>query len=249
MTVVIRSLRRMLAALTVLVALVVASLGPACADLTLVSRQTASMPGAAAESTEQTLWLGKDRMRQDSGTNSILVRLDQKKLYLVDHGKKQYSVISLPVDLKQLLPAELAGMAEELRKAAQVQVVVEPTNDKQTVGSWPAQLYRVTASSVMGKITSQAWLTQAIAIDSNLFQQLMNTIADLLPEAKLASELAKLKGYPVLVENSFEMMGQSFQSREELVSASDKPAPAGTYELPPQYTAKPFNLIEMQPDP
>jgi hypothetical protein len=101
----------------------------------------------------------------------------------------------------------------------------------------------------MGKITSQAWLTLEIAIDSNLFQQLMNTIADLLPEAKLASELAKLKGYPVLVENSFEMMGQSFQSREELVSASDKPAPAGTYDLPPQYSAKPFNLIEMQPDP
>src|SRR6202030_958493 len=50
-------------------------------------------------------WVAADKMRRDEGSISAIVRLDRKKLYLVNHADKTFSVVDLPIDWAKLVPS------------------------------------------------------------------------------------------------------------------------------------------------
>ena len=196
-----------------------------------------------ASDDEVTLWIGEDRAVRHTDDKTALLRLDQKKLYVIDHTAKTYSALDLPVDFAAYLPPEAKQQMGQMLQAMTMTATVEPTDQTKEIKGWDARLFEVNLSNPMGMtIDSKVWATNDIAIELSSLKEMTRAMASLQPGAAAAAEeLLKIDGVPVLMESEIKGMGGSTTSREELVSAETQDAPAGTYEVPEGYTEEPWN--------
>lgn len=196
-----------------------------------------------AKDTQIKIWLGADRMRRDEGDTSMIVRLDRKRLYILDHADKAYSEIALPVDFRKLLPGQ-EELAKQVEKMMEVDAQVTPTQESQKIGQWNARKVQVSLKSAMGMtISSNVWISPEVP-GYRALNQMSSTLLALQPgTSKWAAKLASLEGFPVLQEQDVSAVGARFKIREELLSAQEQAAPAGTYDLPGGYQAKPFDPL------
>jgi hypothetical protein len=200
-------------------------------------------------------WLGanKARMDQEDGTSSILLA-DKKILYLIDNNKKQYSEMPLDFD-KMLEEAAGAEAGEDPEKAEAMKKMpgfmknmmkgmtegmsakVTETGETQTIGSWKCRKYLIEMNrGMMGKMQSEAWATEDLKIDYNLYFTSANAMMASQPGFdKIVKEMQKIKGVVVSQTGKMNVMGSDVTSTTELLECSDKDAPAGTYELPAGY--------------
>lgn len=196
-----------------------------------------------AEETEVTFWVGDGRAARSDGDSTLIIRSDEKKLYMVDHTAETYSVMDLPVDIMSLFPEETRKQMEPMMESMKMSATVEKSGETREINDWSAERWNVTLSNAMGmKIVSQVWASTEVDVDLDSFRSLSRAMASLQPGfGAAAEELLKIEGVPVLMESDVQMMGSSFGSREELLSASTENAPAGTYDVPEGYTEKEYN--------
>ncbi len=200
----------------------------------------------ATDSTE-TIWIGKDRMRSEDGNKVTIVRADQKKLYMLDLKAKTVSTIEMPFDLKKHMPAEMAPMMEQMM--AQMKVTVTPTTETKKIKDWNATKYTMTVTMPMGGgITQDLWATKDIKFDSAAFNELFGAMmSTAMGGSAMATELKKIDGFVVLTERVQKMMGQSIKSRDEVTKVDTKDAPDGLYDVPKDFTEKPFDPMADSP--
>ncbi|MFP4082167.1 MAG: DUF4412 domain-containing protein [Candidatus Aminicenantes bacterium] len=193
-------------------------------------------------------WLSKDKMRQDEGqSRTTIVRLDQDKIYVVDHEKKSYSVMDLPIDFEK----ELSPQAKQMMQMMQVTPKVTATEETQKIKDWDCRKYIVEIDvSMMGMnmpMKMEMWLTKDIDIDMDMYKDLSTKILSINPMFKgFAQEFEKLDGYPVVTLFSMTMMGAETKYREEVLSVEEADAPEGTYELPEGYSETAFNPFQQR---
>jgi hypothetical protein len=192
------------------------------------------VPGS--DKTEVT-WIGKDRMRVDDGESVILVRADQKKVYMIDLAAKTYSAFDLPFDPAKYVPAEMAPMLAQMRP----KVAVTATGETKQIKEWSATRYTMTITSPMGSpSTQEMWVVKDLGIDLAAWREMAGAMLASNPMmGGMADELKKVEGFPVLTERT--MMGST--SREEVLTIERKEAPAGHYDLPAGLTEKPFDAM------
>jgi hypothetical protein len=197
-----------------------------------------------AKDSQVKIWMSGDKMRRDDGEQSMIVRLDRSRLYMVNHESKTYSELSLPIDLKKMMPKGSEAMADQIANGMKLTVQVTPKTETRKINQWNAKRYDVAIQSAMGmKISSTLWVSKEIEGYLPL-NRLSATLASLQPGSTAwAKELEKIDGYPVLQEASVDALGANFGTREELLAVEDKAAPAGTFEPPAGYTAQPYNPI------
>ena len=197
-----------------------------------------------AKDSQVKIWMSGDKMRRDDGEQSMIVRLDRSRLYMVNHESKTYSELALPIDLKKMMPKGSEAMADQIANGMKLTVQVTPKTETRKVNQWNAKRYDVAIQSAMGmKISSTLWVSKEIEGYLPL-NRLSATLASLQPGSTAwARELEKIDGYPVLQEASVDALGAKFGTREELMAVEDKAAPAGTFEPPAGYTAQPYNPI------
>ena len=236
-------------AAVVILAAAIPALG--MADVKIVTKQhvdafTVMGHTSPARDTTTTTWITKDKMRVESPKNVIIVRLDQKKMYIVEGGGKVYSVIQLPIDLNKLLPAGMAGPMLAMMKMS---VTVKPGTETKKVGKWMARRWDVTMHSSMATVHQVQWVTKDIKLDLAAFKRMSNAMIELQPGmADAVHELEKIDGFPVAEDTQTQMaMGSSAKmtSHTEVVSVTNEPAPPGTYAPPANAKARPFNMMEM----
>jgi Domain of unknown function (DUF4412) len=242
------SLRR--AWTVVVLALIVPGLA-AATDVKIVKKRHTDaftiMGHAQPAKDEQTVvWIGADRMRMESPENTFIVRLDQKKMYLVNPGGTEYHVIDLPLDLKKILPP---GMGEQMLKMMEMQATVTPTEETKKIGRWNTRRWNVTLSSKMVQMQQTNWVTKDVPLDVAKYRDMVGEVASLQPGmASAAKELAKIDGLPVEQDTVTEMAmagGNKLTSHEEVVSIEETSAPPGTYDPPAGATAKPFSFQDL----
>lgn len=189
-------------------------------------------------------WLGKDRLRVDLGNWSTIVRSDTQKLYQINHETRSYSVVALPVDLKKYLTADEAKKAEST--LAQVTVSVTPTSETKKIQDWTATKYTMTMTvPKRGTFTEQIWAANDVGFDSAAWFALSSNRMQLQPVgALMAAEQKKIVGFPLQIERTQTIGSNSFTGRDEIISIECKDAPAGTFEVPKDYTEKAFELID-----
>lgn len=177
---------------------------------------------------EVEVWVGADRVRRNDGEASTILRLDQGKLYLVNHADKTWSSVSL---------AELAKAPEG--DPLQTVVEVKPTGESKKIRGWSARRFTVKISNVAGLVLeSDTWASRDIAAYATL-AQLAAAQAALQPGGALwGRELSRIEGYPVLNETNVKLGNSRFRTKEELLSAEEKEPPAGIYEVPKGYAEK-----------
>jgi hypothetical protein len=217
---------------TVLALALLLAAAPGLADTLLTVRS--SIEGLKMDQPqggEVRIWIDGDKLRRDEGDSSYILRLDRKKLYVINHGEKTYSELAFPVD-----PDKVAAPA-----AAQMKVQMTATTEMKKIGSWNARKYRVDISNPSGlRLDTTIWASKDIGVYPAC-NHLAASLAALQPgSGELARKLEQIEGFPVLQEADVQMGANRFKTREELVSMETKDAPAGSYEVPAGYAAQPL---------
>jgi hypothetical protein len=196
---------------------------------------------------ETTTWLGKDKMRQDIGDTTTLIRLDKNKMYIINHTDKTYSEMDLPFKLDEMLPAEAKQMMDSMNISSNI----TDTGETQTINNWKCKKYLVEISvSMMGMempTKMNMWTSKDLGVDIDEFKKLYTKTLEMNPMLKdFIPNFEKIEGYPVLTEFSMDMMGAQQKYTEEVISVEKKGAPAGTYDLPEGYTKTTYNPFDQR---
>lgn len=220
---------------------------PALADAVIsMKSHTDAVMGQPASDETTTMWVGKDRMARVGGDTSFIIRADQKKLYIIDTAGKTYSELDLPIDLAKYFPPEMQAQIGAMMQQMKMTVKLTPTAETRKIGDWNTKLYKAEIANAMGmKMDIDMWVTKDIAIDMAAYKDLAGNLQGLqLGFEDVAKEMAKIDGISVLTENTMSIMGNTVKSREEVVSAETKAAPAGTYEVPAGLTKETFDPLK-----
>ncbi len=202
-----------------------------------------------AKDEEGATWLGRDKMREDEGqSKSTIVRFDLKKILVLEHDKKQYAEIDLPVDFEKVLPPQ----AKQMMQMMNVTAKVTETEETQTLNEWGCKKYLVEIGiSMMGMempMKMEMWVTKDLGIDLDQYEQFYSEMLSLQPMFKdFTEEFKKIDGYPVKTQMTMSMMGTETNSLEEVISVEEMDAPAGTYDIPEGYTkTETYNPFEQK---
>lgn len=199
-----------------------------------------------ASDTRTVMWLGKGKMRVETGKQVVIIRLDRKKMYIVENNGAVYSVVNLPIDLKKMLPP---GMGQQMLEMMKMTATVKKGTETKKIGKWTARRWDITLSSTMAKVRQTWWVTQDLKLDLSDFNDMAAQLTELQPGMKEAAEkFRQVDGFPVVKDTQTEMAmggGAKMTSHEEVLSVEEGSPPAGTYEPPAGAKAKAFNLMEM----
>jgi len=200
----------------------------------------------------QTTWIAADKIRNDSEEGSMILRLDQGKIYFIDHVKKTYS--EMPMEMGKMMDEQIKksmeeeGMDAEEQQAAtdmmqgmsQMKITITPTAEKKKIGNWNCQKYNQELVMMMGPMNGEIWATEDLKMDYDLYNKYMAAMmgkggmfGDFM--SQIATEMKKIKGVPVLTISTMNMMGTSIKTSQELIEYKEGTAPAGHFNLPSGY--------------
>ena len=240
-------------ALLLAAVLVVLAAPPASADtvLTLLNHtDEIKMMGRTtpAQTVTNEYWFGERATRYDSGETSVLMRVDLKKLFFVDHAEKTVSTLDLPFDFKSLVSPEMAPMMEQMSKMMQATTTVTPSDRTGSFGGYACKYSRIDISLAMMKMEMDSCLSPDVPIDYERYKELSEAQAELIPNADWMKDVAeKMKGFPVRSDTTTTMMGKSYKGWQELQKVDQRTPPPGHYDPPADYREKKFDpMAEMQ---
>ena len=194
-------------------------------------------------------WMDKDKARIDQGEeSSIIILLDKKIMYQIDHTKMAYTEIPFE-DLENIITGgiEKSEITEEEKAEAEKfmkgfagmmkpEVQITDTGEKKKIKDWKCRKYIAKMKMMMMTSTSEIWATEDIKIDYKLFRTLGNIMMPKqLGLQEMMKEMEKIKGLPVLSTSISSTMGSEVKSTEELVEVKKTKAPSGIYEIPEGY--------------
>lgn len=199
-----------------------------------------------AEDVTHTYWFADDATRYDMGDTSVILRLQEKKMYFLNHGEKDYAELDLPIDFEKLVGPEMAPMMEQMSKMMSATVEVTPTDRGGEFGGYSCTFSTVEVSmGEMMQMTSDSCISEDLPIDYSRYQALADAQAEMLPNQGWVKEMTEeLQGFPVRTDTTTTVMGTETKSWQELQSVEERDAPAGHYEPPAEYQKIEYNPME-----
>ena len=233
--------------LVLVIALAVVAVLPVGADTKIVRKTVssgASMMGKGGSEKLDTTWFSKNKFAQDDGQSGMILNMDDKKMYMIDHGSKTFNVLSLPIDFKTLVSPEMAPMLEGMMSQMKMDVTITPTDETKEISGYSTTKYLMEVGMPMGKMSQELWVTKEFEFDLEDYKKMALEMASVQPMFREAVEkMMQIDGFPVVSETTMMMMGQESKQRQELVSAEEATPPAGTYAPPEGYTEQPFDVM------
>ena len=198
---------------------------------------------------EHVTWVGEKMMRMDQGSTSTVVRMDAKKMFIINHDNKSYTEVDLPVDIASLLPP---GMGEQMLAMMKFDVIVTPSDETKKVGEWTAKRYDMKMTSAMMSMDSVLWASTKTPINFADYFDLYSKVMSLQPGMEsMMEQMGQIDGYVVSQEGTMSMkfMGETTVSSSDIVkSIEEVDPPVGTYDPPADYTREEFDYIAMMQD-
>lgn len=184
-------------------------------------------------------WIGDDFYLVQTGEDfSYLFDSRQNIIYLIAHRTKSYLEIRPPADYAQLLPPELAPMAQALE---QMTISVEPTGETKIINNIRCQGYRLQVTMMMYPVEITIWASEELPVNLKKFldkvwPEFMKL--ELRASGQAVAELSKVRGLWISQESRARVMSMEVKSRSEVVEISKKTPPRGIYALPQGYRKK-----------
>ena len=199
-----------------------------------------------------TIWITSDKLRSDNPEQSIIMRLDQNKMYMLDHAKKTYAEMPLEIGkamgdkIDQAMEEEgmdeqqKANMMGMMKGMTQMKLTVTPTDETKKIGEWNCRKYLQNLQTMMGPTEGEIWATEDLKVDPELYAQYRTAMmgkGGMFGGAmeEMANEMKKIKGVPVLTITTVNMMGASMKSTQELLEFREGTAPSGYFNIPSGY--------------
>jgi uncharacterized protein DUF4412 len=194
--------------------------------------QGRSMP-ASDKNLEQ--WIGDGKLANISFSHTFIVDQKKKVAYIVNMSDKTYVESTLPLDMKKLLPPEMASMLDKKKMS----VIVTPTAETRKIGKWTCRAYDMKETAMGVNKKTRVWVTKDVPIDLSKYRDMYaNFLKTGYFDDVAIKEMAKIDGFKVASEVTLEMMGTKIKSSYELFEVTKKPAPPGTFAPPPGFTKK-----------
>lgn len=196
----------------------------------------------------RTTWISKDKMRSDDKDQSVIMLLDKKVMYMVNHQQKTY--MEMPMDMGKIMQQKMEEEGvdqDEMQKymnmakgMMKMKIMVTPTQEKKKIGEWNCSKYILNIESAMGPITNEIWATEDLIIDYDLYAKFSSAFLGQQPGAQqmmddIVQEMKKIKGVHVLSNSTVNMMGTTVKTSQELIEFKEGSIPAGTFDLPKGY--------------
>lgn len=186
-------------------------------------------------------WIGKNKLAKHGQGRSLIVLLDRKIIYFVDHVQKTYVEMTVPVDIPQYFPEPL----EQLM--GHVDVAVTETGEIQNFEKRECRVYEVDIESFMISMKMRVWATFDVPFDGKFYLEKMfpelAKVTFLLTDQAVA-ELLKIEGFHFRSEMTLNFAGAEMESVQEVVEMARRPVPDNIYALPRDYTKK--NRLSLQ---
>jgi stress response protein SCP2 len=225
------------------------------ADTHIVTKATTSafvMMGDTIPATEiiSDIWMGEHMALMNMDTASVLIDMQNSVMYMIMHTNKTYT--EMPIgSMDEMLAAmgvegddeQVAASLEMMKNMmGQMEFTVTPTEETQTIGDYQCTRFDVAMNMMMMNMTSQVWASEEIECDMSVYFRLSNAMMAMFPGFEEAiTEWKKIKGFPVLQTTAMTIMGQSVESRSELISIENVDPPEGIYDKPTTYKKTAFN--------
>ncbi len=214
-------------------------------DLTVVSTTTAN-----GKQVQKTDYISPTATRTGMGDGGeIILRLDQRKMYLLRPAQKTYSAMTF--DELQAMAAKATAAIENLPPEAAAQmkkmmggmgvgeVKVTHVGPGEPVAGYSTEKYHVVLGTMM---EGDIWAAPALGLPA-LFYDAMKAATPanpILDMKKLFDEYKKIKGMPLKTVTNTKMMGQSMTSTTLATSVAKSPIPASTFEVPAGFKLVPM---------
>jgi len=196
--------------------------------------------------TEQ--WIGKNRFASHMENQSVIMNLDEKVMYMVNHRNKSYIPMKLPVDMTEYMPPQVAEMMKSMMGS--ITVKVSPNGDTKTVAGLPCNGYDVSMNMMMMKMNMKVFASEKVSFD---WQKVAQTMMSEMLKAQMrlsddaVKEMQKVKGYWMSMESTVNVMGQDIRSTMEVTEIAEKAPTASAYTIPKDYTKKDkFSMGDLQ---
>jgi hypothetical protein len=229
----------------------------AAQDLTIVSKVTRD--GGVAETV--TSYLSSERIRMSHGDGrEAIVDYKLGQTTSIDNKKKTYSVMTVK-DLDEWVAKMQERMnSPEMKKAREAMKDLPPEQRKAIEGAG-AGMFEVEKTGTSRKIAGYACENWRIAMGQvsrseeclttelkfpvqvfDMYKHYTETMRSMMSSIggtgsdKMAEQFKKLKGYPLAVTTTVEMMGHKSVTSSEVVEVRKGSIPASAWEIPAGYT-------------
>ena len=194
-----------------------------------------AMANQPAKDQIQDIWIADNKMAMHNPDMSIVINLDIKKMYWINHKGKNYVEMDLPLDLTKYFPPQMAQMMSGLT------VTVNPTGETKTIGKWKCDGYDVSINIMMMDMKQKIWSSTDVPFDwqaynDKMLPNFMQAMTNMGGEA--FEEFKKIKGFQIRTDMTMSVMGNDMKNWTEVEEITKKSAPAGTYDPPAGYTKK-----------
>jgi hypothetical protein len=208
-------------------------------------RTTQGGVGASeAEDNTEEIWMTSEGVRSDNPKESMIMVLNENKMYMLNHEDKTYSGISLNVGqaMDEIVgegegKAMMSGMMKNMIK---VEATVQTTGETKKIRDWNCQKYLVTLTTMMGPSTQEVWASEDIKVDQALYERLSSANNAMMPGmgesmSQMVEEMKKIKGFHVLNTSTQTVMNKTMTTVVELLEYRQGPAPKGLFQIPADY--------------
>ncbi len=182
-------------------------------------------------------WLGNKIYTNVTDKQIIIIDLNKNVIYMVNPSDKTYVETTLPLDMKKLLPAQVASMMSMMKMT----IKVTPTSETKVIKGWKCKGYDMDMNMTMMTMKSRLWVTKDVPFDWKKFRDEMGletfkaAMASMSIGEDAINEFKKIDGFQVASKMTMSIMGQNVVTTSEVQEISKKAAPAGIYKVPAGY--------------
>jgi hypothetical protein len=193
-----------------------------------------------AENNYNETWISARKMAYITENRITIIDTEKKRGCIVFRKDRTYTETTLPMDLTNLVPENLAAYL----KTIQYQGAVRETGNTKTIGKFKCKSYEVNAfvyyeGSKANETDTTVWVSTTVPFDPVKFKDMADNLYRLRNYSDpMIAQLRKIKGYPIFSTTLFYPKGFSVKSTAEIVEISSKDPPPHIYSVPEGFKKK-----------
>ena len=209
-------------------------------DITVVSKATVNQ-GAPVTSTQ---YIAADRMRTSDGEHDTIVEVAGGRFTVINHKKREYyeftrdEMLASMEKFQQQMSGPMGAMMEKMMGGKVGEVTVQKGAARRVAG-YDCTSYTFSLGENM---KYEMCATQALQLPPAYYDALKGPYSMMGPMAKrfdkLFEEMKKVKGFPVAMSSTVNVMGLKMELVSEATEVRKGPIPATAFQLPAGYTKK-----------
>jgi len=187
-----------------------------------------------ASDTAIEIWFNENQLVYSTPGRTVIVDQENKQMTIINRREKTYVQTSLPLEMKNILSAEIVGMLQP----RQVSGDVKKTAETKIIENWNCRGYEVQVDQPYA-LEIKHWATNNVSFNWSQLNKMFSPIRQLGNYSKpYIDKLLQIDGFVVLSEITVFLQGSSFASETRVVGISKKQSSPGIYSVPNGFKKK-----------